>query len=240
VRGRSRLGVDVLDLQRDGPEADRVPGAHHDEVGARRGRGHQAEVLDGGDEVEGVVGVEVGVRRQRADLALQVEQAGQVADGRRHRLPAVGIGRRHRDGQSVGQDHRQPAVVVAVGQLGVAEVDLADVDEEREVLHGREDLVDDGLGDGQVVTSRAVGVLRVRKRAARMGRNPATAGRRSASPSAITTRASQGRGSWRRAGLPDALPRQGPPLQGDLAGGYRSRPRPSPGKVERIWSGGIV
>ena len=84
------------------------PGAHDDQVGAGRGGGHEAEVLDGRDEVEGVVGVELGVGRQHVDLALEVEQAGQVANGRGHRLPGVrdrSSGRR----SAAGWPGRRPA-----------------------------------------------------------------------------------------------------------------------------------
>ena len=58
--------------------------------------------------------------------------------------------------QAVGQDHREPAVVVAERQLGVAQVHLADVAQPRQVLLGREDLADDALGHGQHVPGVAV------------------------------------------------------------------------------------
>src|SRR6185437_3699848 len=102
---------------------------HDDQVGAGRAPGGKPEVLYRRDQVEGVIGSEIGVGRQHVDLTLEVEQAGQVAYGHRHWLPGGRIGRRHGDGQPVGEHDRQPSVVVAVGQLGVADVDLAHVDE---------------------------------------------------------------------------------------------------------------
>ena len=127
VRGRLR----VVRVERCAHDVDRVAGAHDDQVGAGRGRSHEAEVLDGRDEVEGVVGGELGVGRQRVDLAFEVDQAGQVANGRGHQLSGVRVGLRDGDRQPVGEDDGQPAVVVAVGQLGVADVHLAHVDQQR-------------------------------------------------------------------------------------------------------------
>ena len=87
-------------------------------------------------------------RRQLRDLALDADQARQVADVRLR--------------QAVADHHGKEAVVVAHRQLGVGHVDRAHVREQVQVVGGREGLGHDLLGDLQARGLRHVGVARQR------------------------------------------------------------------------------
>ena len=107
-------------------------------------------------------------RRQRVELALDVDQTRHVAD----RLVRGFI--EHR--KTIREHHREPPVVVAVGQLGVVDVDLAHVHEELEVVLAREDLLHHRLGNREiqslldVLVRREVEQRRARRHALRNGR----------------------------------------------------------------------
>ena len=141
-------------------------------------------------------------RRQRGKLAFDVHEARHVA----HRLAVRLV--EHR--QPVRQHHGEPAVVVAVRELGVVDVDLAHVGEQRQVLLAREDLLQHRFGHGEVQALLDVLVVGVEQRACRASRSrrPASRVDSSASPSATTTSASHGTGDGVGAAGGVALPRQ--------------------------------
>ena len=99
-------------------------------------------------------------RRRRAaaarDLALEVDQAGEVASPA-CRSPVSMTGSR------LARTTSQPAVVVAHRELGVVDVDVAHVDEQREVLLAGEDLLQHRLGDREVDALVDVAVGRCRR-----------------------------------------------------------------------------
>ena len=176
-------------------------------------------------------------RRQRRELPFDVDQAGHVA----HRLAAGDV--EHR--QPVREHHREPAVVVAVGQLGVVDVDLAHV--RRAAAgprwHGKI-FFTHRLGDGQVERPArrpgpaaeqrgAVGhALRDRRRGRQLGlalgdddeREPRRAVRSTSPPPAGL----RSHGSVRR--FSTICGSRSPNAPSALAGG----------KLDRIWSVGIV
>ena len=92
------------------------------------------------------------LRQEDRELSFEVDETGEVLDGY---LVSVCIAGRHRE--TIGDHHGEEPVVVTHHQLGVVDVDLASVSEQRHVLLRGQDLVDHRLAHRQVVTELGIG-----------------------------------------------------------------------------------
>ena len=201
------MGADHHTFERaDGRVDDGVDVLLHDVVVVDRFR-HRDSVR-GQDEHVGDQAPGRRLRQQPVELVLQAHQARVI--GHRH-LGAIGCPAGERE--PVGDDDGEEPVVVAHHQLGVVDVDLAGVREQRHVLAGRHDPVDHRLADLQgraLLDLRRAGELAIGRDALRRRQT------------GEEVRLALGEDDEREPGCPLvrgvglALPRQGAPLDDDL------------------------